>query len=282
MTLITNKSDKLTAVISSKGAELQSLKGRDGVERMWQGDPAFWANRAPVLFPVAGGFREDCYELDGVRYPMGKHGFTRNQEFEIEEAVEDQAVFLYRAEHEGFPFRYELRVRFTVAGAALKVDYAVSSQDDKPFYFSVGSHEAYATPEGIEDYEIVFDQEEDLDVSPLVGNLITHETFNIGKATRVLPLKEEYFAVDALVFLGVRSKGVELRSRSHGRTIRVDFPRHDCFMLWTKPHAGYICIEPWCNHPDFVDAPLAIDQKDGFMRLAPGETITRSHTITVG
>ena len=282
MRLITLHNDALTIVISTLGAEMQSIRDQNGIERLWQGDPAFWTGRAPILFPVAGGFREDCYELDGVRYPMGKHGFTRNQEFEIEEAVEDQVVFLYRAEHEGFPFKYELRVRFTVAGAALKVDYAVSSKDEKPFYFSVGAHEAYATPEGIEDYEIVFDQEEDLDVSPLVGNLITHETFNIGKATRVLPLKEEYFAVDALVFRTLKSRGVTLRGGKAGHTVRVDFPEHDVLMFWTKPGANYICIEPWCNHPDFVDAPLAIDQKDGFMRLAPGETITRSHTITVG
>lgn len=282
MSLITIQSDKITAVISSKGAEIQSIKGQDGIERMWQGDPAFWANRAPVLFPVAGGFREDCYELDGVRHPMGKHGFTRNREFQVEQVSENRAVFLFTEEDPGFPFLYELRVIFTAEGDTLTVDYAVSNKDEKPFYFSVGAHEAYAAPEGIEEYEIVFDQEENLDVSPLIGNLISHETFNLGKGTKVLPLEEEYFAVDALVFLGIQSRGVTLRSRAHGRTMRVEFPQHDCFMLWTKPHAGYICIEPWCNHPDFVDAPLDITKKDGFMCLTPGETIARTHTITVG
>ena len=98
---------------------------------------------------------------------------------------------------------------------------------------------------------------------------------------RTLPLKYEYFAVDALVFRTLQSRGVTLRSAAHAREIRVDFPGHDTLMLWTKPGAGYICIEPWCNSPDFVDADLRIDRKPGFICLDGKETAVRQHTITV-
>ena len=77
MSLITIKSDALTVVISSRGAELQSIRDSQGFERMWQGDPAYWTGRAPILFPVAGGLRDDCYTMDGERYEMPKHGFVR-------------------------------------------------------------------------------------------------------------------------------------------------------------------------------------------------------------
>ena len=70
MSLVTLQNGILEVTISSKGAELQSIRDTNGVERLWQGDPAFWTGRAPILFPVAGGFREDAYELDGKRYPM--------------------------------------------------------------------------------------------------------------------------------------------------------------------------------------------------------------------
>ena len=72
-----------------------------------------------------------------------------------------------------------------------------------------------------------------------------------------------------------------LRSKLHDREIRVDFPEHDTLMFWTRPGAGYICIEPWCNAPDFVDADVRIDRKPGFFRLAPSGVATRRHTITV-
>ena len=36
----------LTVEISDRGAELQSIKGSDGTEYLWQGDPKYWSDRA--------------------------------------------------------------------------------------------------------------------------------------------------------------------------------------------------------------------------------------------
>ena len=282
MQLITIKSELLTVTISSKGAEIQSILDKDGVERMYDGDPKFWANRAPILFPVAGGFKDDGYEWQGKWYPMPKHGFIRPLEWQVEDVKENQATFLLQEKHEGFPFDYDLRAIYTVEGNKLDVTYAVTSRDERPFCFSIGSHEAYATPGGIQDYEIVFDEAETLLHSELIGNLTGHNTVTIAENTKVLPLKYDYFQVDALVFRSVKSRGVTLRTNKNSRTIRVDFPDCPFLLLWTKPGAPYICIEPWCNGPDFIDAPAAIDQKPGFMRIEKGQTIKKTHVITVG
>ncbi len=280
MSLITIQNQLLKVSISTVGAELQSIRDANGVERLWQGDPAFWASRAPILFPVAGGFRDDAYELDGKRYPMPKHGFVRKLEWRVEKSDAESAAFVIDDKHEGFPFEYALRAIYTLEGDALHVDYAAENLGSIPFYFSVGAHEAYATPEGIDQYTLVFDQPETLRANPLTGNLITHDTIPLTENTPVLPLTYDYFAVDALVLLSVKSRGVTLRSHLHPREIHVAFPEHDVLMLWTKPGAGYLCIEPWCNAPDFVDADPRIDHKPGFIHLAPGEEIIRRHTIT--
>ena len=281
MKLITIKSDCLTVTVSSQGAEIQSIQGRDGIERMFNGDPAFWPNRAPILFPVAGGLKDDGYEWQGKWYPMPKHGFIRPLEWQVETVQENRVVFLLQEKNEGFPFEYDLRAEYSVKKNALTVTYAVTSRDERPFCFSIGSHEAYATPGGIEDYEIVFDEEETLAHSVLKGSLNSHETVIVADHAKTLPLKYEYFAVDALVFRTLKSRGVTLRSARNDRTIRVDFPEHPYLLLWTKPRAPYICIEPWCNGPDFEDAPAQIDQKPGFMCLEKGQTIKRHHVITV-
>ena len=281
MSLVTICNGWLTAVVSTLGAELQSIRDRNGVERLWQGDPQFWAGRAPILFPVAGGLRGDEYELDGKRYPMTKHGFVRKLEWHLESAEESAATFLMNKTTEGFPFAYELRARFALEASMLLVTYEVKNRDCRAFYFSVGAHEAYATPEGIEAYSIVFDEEEMLECSVLDGNLIRRQPVVMMEKTRELPLSYRDFSVDALVFRTLKSRGVTLRSRLHGREIRVDFLEHDTLLFWTKPGAGYICIEPWCNAPDFVDADYCIDHKPGFIRLAPGKTLARRHTITV-
>ena len=282
MKLITIRSGLITVTISSKGAEIQSILDKNGIERMYDGDPKFWANRAPILFPVAGGFKDDGYEWQGKWYPMPKHGFIRPLEWQVEDVKENRATFLLREKHEGFPFEYDLRATYTVEGNKLDVTYAVTSRDERPFCFSIGSHEAYATPGGIQDYEIVFDETETLEHSELIGNLTGHDTVTIAENTKVLRLTYDYFQVDALVFRTVKSRGVTLRTDKNDRTIRVDFPDCPFLLLWTKPNAPYICIEPWCNGPDFIDAPAQIDKKPGFTRIEKGETVKKRHVITIG
>ena len=41
----------LTVAVSDRGAELQSIRHADGTDFLWQGDPAYWPDRALVLFP---------------------------------------------------------------------------------------------------------------------------------------------------------------------------------------------------------------------------------------
>ena len=55
VSIVTLKNEELTVKISTLGAEIQSIEDKNGVERLWQGDPAIWKGRAPILFPVAGG-----------------------------------------------------------------------------------------------------------------------------------------------------------------------------------------------------------------------------------
>ncbi len=282
MSLITIKNDRMTVVISTKGAEMQSIRDANGIERLWQGDPAFWAGRAPILFPVAGGMKDDGYTLDGVAYTMPKHGLVRKEEWQLESAAEDTATFAISLSKEGsFPFRYTLRATYTLAGDSIKITNTVTNEDERELVYSIGSHEAYATPEGIESYYVQSDTEECWKSHTLIGNLITHETETICENTRDFALKYEYFAVDALVFTDLKTRALTLRTPLHDRAIRVEYPDCDVLMLWTKPGAGYICIEPWRNGPDYVDAPADIRKKPGFVAVPAGETSVTTHTLTL-
>ena len=165
MSLITIKNEALTVDISTIGAEMQSVREADGTERLWQGDPAFWTGRAPVMFPVCGGLKEDAYFLNGERYVMPKHGFARKAEWQVETAEDEKAVFLLTERHPGFPFAYEFRAEYRLDGAALVITYEVKNTDSREFWYSVGSHEAWATPGGLEKYTVEFEQPETLAVS---------------------------------------------------------------------------------------------------------------------
>ena len=71
----------LTVQFKERGGELASIKDRDGVEYLWQGDPEYWSGQAPVLFPNCGSVRndkamyimEDGEVLEGI---LPRHGFS--------------------------------------------------------------------------------------------------------------------------------------------------------------------------------------------------------------
>ena len=280
MKLVTIQNDRLTVTISTLGAEMQSVKEADGTERLWQGDPKYWTGRAPIMFPVCGGLKEDAYYLDGTRYEMSKHGFAKLKEWTVESLDPEKAVFLLTEKQPGFPFDYEFRAIYTLKGNALEITYDVRNTGERTFWYSVGSHEAWTTPGGLEKYTVEFAQEEKLECSVLYGNLIGREPVVMGENIRELPLKTEYFLVDALVFPTLKSRSVTLKNSVNDKKIRVDYDGMDVLMLWTKPGADYICIEPWCNAPDYVDADMQIEHKPGCICLKAGEEKAKTHLIT--
>ena len=80
--MITLKNEFLTVQIDPLGAELQSLKGADGTEYLWQGDPTYWKSRATNLFPVVGRLQGQTYLVGGQPYEIGLHGFLRHAQTE--------------------------------------------------------------------------------------------------------------------------------------------------------------------------------------------------------
>jgi len=285
MAIITIKNDELTVDISTLGAELQSVKYA-GEERLWQGDPAVWSGRAPVLFPICGGLKDDKYTLNGKEFTLAKHGFGRKSEFVIESQEDNKAVFILTATEEtkkGYPFDFELKIGYTLIGNSIKVEYDVTNKSACDMYFSIGAHEAYATPEGVEEYYLKFEKKERLTHNTLKGPLLTEEYTVLGEDVDELPIKSEYFDIDAITLLNLKSRKVSLCKKNDSKKITVDFNGFDYMFVWTKAgkNQGYLCLEPWCGIPDFEGSSYDIAKKKGINKLEPLKTFSRVHTITI-
>ncbi len=281
--MIRLQSSALTVEISEIGAEIHHVVDKNGVERIWQADPAVWASHTPLLFPIAGALRDDTWYYEGKAYTMPKHGFVRKLPFEVERADGQSAVLVLRGEaakDPGFPFEYELRVIYVLSGEALTVTYRITNLGDKPMYYSIGSHAGYACEGGIERFELYFPEDEALEQTLLCGSLIRHETRPIPLTDHVLKVKAEDFRDDALVFLNAKSRSVTLRRSDRAYEVKVDFPQCDVLLLWTKPGAPYLCIEPWCNAPDWVDSNQQMAEKPGMIRVEAGCHSDVTHTMT--
>lgn len=274
----------ISAQISTLGAELKSIKLGEK-EILWEGDPAIWSGQAPLLFPICSGLKDDKFIFKGKEYNLTKHGYAKFSEFEIENNNSSSATFLLRSNPETlkcYPFEYELRVTYTLENNAIRVDYKVTNTGNTNMYYSIGAHEGYACPEGIENYSIVFEKTEDIMCNKIDGHLLSYEKNMIAENCKELPLKQEYFAIDAIIMTDIKSKKAAIRNLETGKiVVEVDFNGFENLLIWTKPNAPYVCIEPWCGITDYTDSDYDITKKPYIIEVLPGEESLRCHSITL-
>ena len=279
--MIKLENNMIAVELDPHGAEMKTVYV-NGENRLWCGDPTVWAGRAPVLFPICGGLPDDMFTFEGKEYHLKKHGFARFMDFEVVSVTDTSVTFLLESNSETlkqYPFAFCFYITYTLRGSAIDIGYQVKNTDDKTMYFSIGSHEAYACPEGIEDYDLLFEKGETLNACDLDGNLIAPTMTPILKESKFLPVYEKFFAVDALVFKDVKSREVTLRNRKTGKSVSVKFDGFPYLLFWTNPGAPYLRIEPWTGIPPMVGSTHDITQKEGITALDAQDTFTRTHTI---
>ena len=274
----------LSAAINPKGAELYSLE-LDGVERIWQGDPAIWGRHAPLLFPFIGRLKDQQYELDGKMIQAPMHGFCRDRMFETVEADDRHVRYRTQDDEETrsvYPFSFTLEVEFILEENTLIKRHTVTNRSDREMPFELGGHDAYRTTlipgETMADYAIAFegvdhlepfamDETGTLDLPkghiPLEGPLLTKLPQDVG--------------LDTIVLEGLPVRKATLVSRKSPRKVTVEFEDFPYLGIWTAQKGvvtNYICIEPWSTLPDGHFMGRKLTDKPGIVVLAPGEQKT--------
>lgn len=271
----------LEVEIDKIGAEIRKVV-KDGKDRMWSGNPEHWAGVAPLLFPICSGLPDDKYTYNGETYEMPKHGFIRKLPFEVEATADDTASFLFSSNEETlkmFPWKFELRIKYTLINDKIKVEYFVLNKSDDTMYYSIGSHEGYDCHEGIEAYDIVFEKEEVLENCLLEGPVLSGETEKILTSGNILSLDEKYFLKDALIFKNIKSKKASLVNRVSGQTTTVSFPECEYLLLWHPVGAPFMCIEPWEGICSSKGDSGDITEKEGIIALDSKTEKVHTHVI---
>ena len=178
-----------------------------------------------------------------------------------------------------YPFDYELRVIYTLSERSLKVDYAVTNTGVKIMYYNVGAHEGYATPEGISEYAIIFDDDEVLKNYLCRDGLLSEEYEEIPCPFGLFQLNEKYFDGKSLIFENFKSRAVTLRHRTGRRAIRVEFPDFPYLLFWHFVGSEFMCIEPWNGLPDVIGSGYEIERKVGMRAVSAGKTDFHAHMV---
>jgi galactose mutarotase-like enzyme len=272
----------LSAQVSALGAELIRLQDRAGSDLLWDGDPAFWTGRSPLLFPIVGEAMGNRIRVAGREYGIGRHGFARTSMFALLSSEAARCTWRLEASEttrRQYPFEFRLDVTYRIEAAALHMTAEVTNTGGIAMPASFGFHPAlrwplpYGKPRAA--HEIVFDRDEPAPVRRPVDGLLSAETWPSPVRARRLALHDGLFENGALVFDRLESRGVV-----YGDAVRVSFPAMPHLGIWTKPGAGFVCIEPWQGHasPEGFDGELA--SKPGMVSIAPAAT--RAFGMSIG
>lgn len=281
----TIKSDKLTAKIESRGAELISLASKEQ-EYIWQGGA--WKDHAPLLFPACGRIVGNTYTYAGKSYTMGIHGFARASEFALHEISDNRLVLVlkdYPESYASFPFEFRLVAEFVLVGEMLTVNFTVYNNDEKAMPFMLGWHPGFVLwGEGaFETFELDFGE------TNCVIHHPTTDTKFISGAIASYPLKdgkyklcpEEIYALDALIFSDTLGK-VKLSSpTTTERSVEVTWSEnlpYVAFWKWPSEDTRYLCIEPWSGLPGDGVTPEVWENRLN-ITLESGDSETFTYTV---
>ena len=139
----TVENEFLRVEVDSLGAELASVVDKaSGAEMLWQGDPAVWPRRAPILFPYCGKLAGGSFTVEGKTYAGAQHGFARDLEHEFLGCDGTALRFRLASSAETlalFPFDFVLESTYALEGRTLRHTLAVTNTGTKELRFGIGS-----------------------------------------------------------------------------------------------------------------------------------------------
>ena len=252
--IYTLENNFLKIAVETHGAELSSIfNKKENKEMLWQGDPAFWGRKSPVLFPVVGKYKNGKTTYNGKEYSLGQHGFARDSEFTLIEKTESKLAFELTSNEESltkYPFEFRLVCSFELKNDKIIVGWQVENLDDKKIYFSIGAHPAFYCSKG----ETVLTMNSENIKYNLINSdgLYTSPKYDVESS---FVLHDNVFDNDALI---IENSGVDeislIDNSKKYLTVKFDT---DVFGIWSpaKKNAPFVCIEPWygrCDSEDFA------------------------------
>ncbi len=278
--------NSIEGVVDTYGGELISYKN-DGKEYIWTGDPAYWNGHAPVLFPFVSALKDWKVKFNGVEYSLTtKHGFSRKSEFELVDISEKEATFELVPNEKiaaQYPFNFSLKVTHTLADDGYTTKYTVKNNDSKDMYFCIGGHAGYCVDGSCEDYDLIFEKEENLDMYYTDKESLFDESYKLDKKIvgNKYEIKYDDFDVDAIVLKNTASKKVTLLNKKTQKGMEFIFNGFENLTLWTPPkkQAPFFCLEPWNGLPAFVNETGNFEDKPGCITLEPGKEYSVSYSI---
>jgi galactose mutarotase-like enzyme len=267
--------------IAAHGAEIASVRDASGHEWMW---PAVhpWMRSAPVLFPVIGASAGGAVRWRSERFEMPMHGFAPEAEFALVRDEPGACAFVLAASADTrrhYPFDFELRVSFELAGATLRQSIEVHNPAADALPVQVGLHPGFRVP-GSGPSIVLFERAEAEQVRRLRGGYVAERAATPIDGW-VLRIEPDTFDGGGFLIERVNSTWV-WHGRAQQRGVRIAFAGFQQLALWSKLSADFLCVEPWMGMPDQPEGQGSLADRAGIVFVAGGSTLTRDCLFTFG
>ena len=282
------KSDQLTVQFKTLGGALSSIKDREGIEYLWQGDATYWSGQAPVLFPICGSLREDSAfysHADGTETKgnIPRHGLVRKKEFDLVAQTENSVTFAIEDDkntYQNYPYHFRLEITYLVTGKTVRTQYKVFNKEtSKVMPYFIGGHPGFNCPlldgETYEDYYLEFEREETCSVPrpfPETGMLDFQDRSPWLDGQKELDLIYDLFSTDAVTLDELQSRTIALRSRKHEKGLKVHFQEFSNLIIWSTLNKGsFIAFEPWSGLSTSLEEGDHLEDKKNVRLLKPDQ-----------
>lgn len=285
----TISSDQMSVGLTSLGGTLTSIKDAHGLEYLWQPNLDVWSGQAPIVFPICGGLRDDkAVTKEGKCIKLKRHGFARKMQFMLVDQKDDSATFVLTSDEmtlAQYPFEFRLAAEYRVYGRTLDVTYRVTNTGGKLMPFFVGGHPAFRCPlrdgDAYNDYTIEFERNE-TDVCtpvPSTGLIDVAHRSAAPQEGKILHLSHRFFDFAETIYDCLASRRVIFSRSGKAPGLEVSFPQMPYLIVWSKPNANFVAIEPWSGLSTCSDEDDIFEHKRGCLVCQPGEEIERGFSI---
>lgn len=289
--MITICNDFLQTRIDTLGAQLTALSSKGGTQYLWNADPEYWRESAPVLFPFVGRLKDSAHTVDGATYPMKIHGFASVCEFAVKAQTADSVTLTISDSAQtraSYPFSFDFSVTYSLSNSSLEITYKVANRDKREISFGLGGHPGFNVPlaEGtvFEDYSLCFSAPCTPDRIGFADDLLISGADTPYPLTngQSIPLTHALFDDDAIILKNV-VREVSLVSDKTDKSVTVSFPDMPYVGFWHKPNsdAPFVCIEPWLSLPGRHGTDEDFSTRSDLVHLAPGKVYENRWSITI-
>jgi galactose mutarotase-like enzyme len=234
-----------------------------------------------------GKLNRDSFRFRGLSYLLSQHGFARDKQFSLVEHAPESCLLSLLADESTlkvYPFRFELRIAYSLREDTLSVEYTVINNDLQPIYFSIGAHPGFSCSftEGDEsDTAYLLFESEKYEITRLENGMLGTQKLPLRIPGKKLRLSKGLFENDALVFEDTQIERVSLIDPKSNKQVGLECKNWPFFGIWSKKGSDrFVCLEPWHGIADLAGFEGELSEKAGIKRLDPGSVFSASFSMS--